>query len=356
MDRSSTEPERNLVAPGGYCGVVQQEVLNCVFVIPSLCVQGVLSFDLFLYDGCCRRSFDDDSKRVHSDGSGTAKFTMRLRYMAHSLGFGPDHLAHIFLPTYYETEWPACLVDPPFALAEGEYAVTGYFRHALRDIMGYLQARTCYLDDLVLSMKPRQLVLLGAGYDTRSYRLANCINGTSRCFEVDSASTQASKLLGLDAAGVNHDHVVFVAADFNAPPGHDDWLGQLLLKGFDVEAETLFIWEGVTYYLSDTDIDTTLQRIVATCSRATVAMDTFSYEYIGRWGSYMRRSFGEEFRSGVHRGHEDQLILRNGLVLAAPLMREAAMNQKYIPRRESGAFVCPVFEQSGFCFITARTP
>jgi len=46
------------------------------------------------------------SMRVKRAASGTAKFTMHMRYLAHCLGFGSDDLARHFLPLFWRSEWP----------------------------------------------------------------------------------------------------------------------------------------------------------------------------------------------------------------------------------------------------------
>lgn len=290
-------------------------------------------------------------------GSGTAKLTMRARYMAHALGFGPDSLAHHFLPAYYETETPAWLSGLSFGLSRFEFWLTGRFSNVLSGPVAYLQARTRYLDDLVASRRPKQLVLLGAGYDTRSYRLAPCLSGEVRCIEVDAPATQASKLRCLDAAGLDRSRVTFVAVDFTAPAGEDDWMCRLLASGFDAQLPSLFIWEGVTYYLPDEAVDATLVRIASTCcSETAVAMDTFEWDMVQRSGAMMQAGFGEPFLSGTVRGQEAQLATRNGLIMHEPIVRVADMNVRFMPRRASGALVCCVHDRMACSFLVAAKP
>ena len=99
-----------------------------------------------------------------------------------------------------------------------------------------------------------QLVILGAGFDTRCYRLSP---RPAHCFEIDAPTTQAEKKEGLAAAGIDSSHVTFVAVDFNS----DDWWAKLLAAGFDPRKPTVFTWEGVIYYLPDVAIDATFERI-----------------------------------------------------------------------------------------------
>lgn len=55
-----------------------------------------------------------------------------------------------------------------------------------------------------------QLVILGAGWDTRSYRMPKRIH----CFEVDTPKTQETKRQMLKKAGLDTTRITFVPADF----------------------------------------------------------------------------------------------------------------------------------------------
>ena len=99
--------------------------------------------------------------------------------------------------------------------------------------------RTCYFDAYIESNAAwaAQLVILGAGFDSRCYRLAQ---RPKRCFELDVPTTQAEKREALTAAGVNSSHVRFVPVDFVK----EDWFVKLMAAGFDATLPTLFLWEG----------------------------------------------------------------------------------------------------------------
>jgi len=107
--------------------------------------------------------------------------------------------------------------------------------------------RTRVIDDLVEGFAPvvDQIVILGAGFDTRPYRLG-CLSGR-RVFEVDHPDTQEAKRSGLATVLASEpDGIVFVPVDFES----DDLAEALLGAGFLFEETTLFLWEGVTQYLS----------------------------------------------------------------------------------------------------------
>lgn len=139
---------------------------------------------------------------------------------------------------------------------------------------GAILARTRYIDDhtkACLDRGVRQLVILGAGYDTRAYRLVRPEQG-ARVFEVDHPATQAFKITKLrEALGTIPAHVEFVAVDFD----RDDLAHRLLAAGYDRSCRTLFIWEGVSYYLDVDAVDRTLAFVARNCTSGSVLLFDF---------------------------------------------------------------------------------
>jgi methyltransferase (TIGR00027 family) len=104
-----------------------------------------------------------------------------------------------------------------------------------------------------------QFVVLGAGFDSRAYRLPGLRKTT--VFEVDHPDTLRRKRTALTRAlGVFPEHVRFVPTDFN----QDDLERAMAAAGYRDSARTLFLWEGVTNYLTEAAVDATLRW----CSRA----------------------------------------------------------------------------------------
>ena len=90
--------------------------------------------------------------------------------------------------------------------------------------------RTRLIDTMVqeaLADGAMQLVLLGAGYDSRAYRLPLAPDVT--VFEVDHPSTQRAKRARLGVSGASVDHVRFVGVDFEL----DNIADRLAGAGFD---------------------------------------------------------------------------------------------------------------------------
>jgi methyltransferase (TIGR00027 family) len=129
-------------------------------------------------------------------------------------------------------------------------------------------SRTAEFDTLIAEnvSTADQLVILGAGLDTRSYGPL----GRSRLkiFEVDEAANQAHKREHLGVAGIESDHVRFVEANF----GQGDWIQSLLASDYDPSGRTIFLWEGVTLYLTDRDVSDTLRLLRLNSARASVVL------------------------------------------------------------------------------------
>lgn len=110
--------------------------------------------------------------------------------------------------------------------------------------------RAKFIDEVVLAeaaLGLDQLILLGAGFDSRPYRLADRLRGV-RIFEVDHPATQASKRARLRRLlGKEPEDVTFVAVDFT----RDDTEAELALAGHDQSARTLVVWCGVSPYLPE---------------------------------------------------------------------------------------------------------
>lgn len=123
-------------------------------------------------------------------------------------------------------------------------------------IFGAQICRTRYIDDAVqeaLAQGIGQVAILGAGLDTRPYRLPG-MDGV-RAFEVDLPAVQAGKKKKVQKYfGHLPDQVTFVPIDFDRQTLEAVLAG----TGFDPAKPTVFIWEGVTQYLNEEAVRRTL--------------------------------------------------------------------------------------------------
>jgi len=116
--------------------------------------------------------------------------------------------------------------------------------------------RTRVIDDALVDIverhKDSQVVILGAGFDTRAYRLSAL--AMARVFELDHPATQRAKREVIVRLKLSSGHVVHAPINFE----HDDLYGVLTGAGIHPNSPIVFVWEGVTNYLSARAVDDTL--------------------------------------------------------------------------------------------------
>jgi methyltransferase (TIGR00027 family) len=135
----------------------------------------------------------------------------------------------------------------------------GYSEKKGPGVMGFLAVRERHIDEFLktqLQSGLEQLVILGAGLDARAYRFDELKR--ARVFEVDHPASQAGKIEKIrQLLGNLPAHVTYVSVDFNTQS-----LGARLAEsGYDELRKTLFIWQGVTQYITPEAVDATLAFI-----------------------------------------------------------------------------------------------
>jgi methyltransferase (TIGR00027 family) len=144
----------------------------------------------------------------------------------------------------------------------------------LPGIMGNLLCRTRFIDDVLKNALENgfdQIVILGAGFDSRAYRIPGIEQ--TRVFEVDHPATQAWKQDRLKKIlGSLPSHVTFVPIDFNRQNLED----VMSTTDFRTDAKTFFIWEGVSQYITTEAVDAVFQFT----SKATGMGSEIAFTYI----------------------------------------------------------------------------
>jgi methyltransferase (TIGR00027 family) len=174
---------------------------------------------------------------------------------------------------------------------------------AMPGALGYFNARTRYFDEMLtreLASGLDQLVLLGAGFDSRPFRFAHQL-ASARVFAVDMPrvlSVRHELLGGVPQAPFS----VAVPIDFE----RDDLAERLLAHGYTIEgARTLFLWEGVTYYLPSEAVNAVLGQIAALSSaRSSLVFDYSTHAFFaGDNSSYGAKRLAQGWRrlGNVHR-------------------------------------------------------
>ena len=137
-------------------------------------------------------------------------------------------------------------------IAIGNWLVPGGF--------GFLIGRTCFIDRALrdaLKEGIDQLVILGAGYDCRAYRLPQ--PSPVSTFEVDHPDTQTRKRKVVERLeSCSTANVRFVAVDFE----RESLETEMTKSGFVSGLRNFFIWEGVTQYLRPRSVDAALRYMV----------------------------------------------------------------------------------------------
>ena len=141
-------------------------------------------------------------------------------------------------------------------------------------ICGSILARTRFIDDCLgeaIQNDLKQLVILGAGYDTRSLRF-DALKNNVNVFELDHPATQREKIARMKAVMKSlPEHVKYVQIRFD----RDDLEKTLFKNGYDPTQNSFFIWEGVTYYIDADAVDRTLTFI----SRNSAVGGTVVFDY-----------------------------------------------------------------------------
>jgi methyltransferase (TIGR00027 family) len=209
------------------------------------------------------------------------------------------------------------LVNPVFFLLAKLFA--GYGEWRAPGTSGFLAARTRYIDDYLqacLDSGIDQLVILGAGLDSRAYRFEQ-LRGGAKVFEVDHPATQQEKCRKVRKIfGELPRHVTFVPIDFN-----EESLEKLFDFGYDRQCKSLFIWEGVTYYLTAEAVDSTLEFVRGNSGNGSSII--FDYVYVSaltaahKRGEIARmqrygRVTGEQLTFGLAEGKVEEFLIQRG--------------------------------------------
>jgi len=158
----------------------------------------------------------------------------------------------------------------------------------------------------------RQVVLLGAGFDCRAHRFADELTN-ARVFEVDRAPTQAVKRKHVPASSV-----VYVPSDFL----RDDLFDKLGAAGWS-GIPTLFVWEGVTNYLTEDAVLAVLRTIAERSPGSTIVFTYIHRGVLDRPADFVGgprivanvKALGEPWTFGLLPEQVAAFVDRAGLVL-----------------------------------------
>lgn len=188
--------------------------------------------------------------------------------------------------------------------------------------LGAILCRTRYIDDVLkrsLEEGIDQLVILGAGFDSRPYRIAGV--DQAQVFEVDLPGARKLKQNRVEKVlGAVPEHVTLIGMNFDQE-NLDDILSA---AGFQRGKRTLFIWEGVTQYITAEAVSSTLEfvsgasgvgsGIVFTYVRRGLIDGTARPDWFGPFLSFAER-VGSPLIFGLDQVEMEQYLSDRGLRL-----------------------------------------
>jgi methyltransferase (TIGR00027 family) len=198
--------------------------------------------------------------------------------------------------------------DPWAAALAGEegMALTAEQDRIFPHLELWTAVRTAYLDAHVHNWTAagvRQVVLLGAGLDTRAVRLAR---PGVRFFEVDQPATQAYKRERVAALeGYAADAATYVSCDFEV----DDFVERLAAAGHRLDEPALVLWEGVTPYLTEDAVRATLRRVATGLDARSILLFDHLLKAQATEGKNDTRRFVERLGEPVRWGTTDAVPL-----------------------------------------------
>ncbi|MGK4002168.1 SAM-dependent methyltransferase [Sorangium sp. So ce1036] len=175
-------------------------------------------------------------------------------------------------------------------------------------IRGSMLCRKRYIDDKTLEALRagnEVVVLLGAGMDTRAYRIPALANVP--VFEVDLPENIEHKRTTLRRVlGGVPESVRLVPIDFET----QDLATGLAAHGYDIARRTLFVWEGVTQYLTERGVRETFRFLAGAAAGSRLVF------------TYVRKDFldGENFygaENAYQRFKVKEKVWRFGMAPAA---------------------------------------
>ncbi|MBP2656024.1 MAG: methyltransferase [Firmicutes bacterium] len=278
------------------------------------------------------------SKRIKVQVSKTAQLTCGARalsyYSKDRYYKSEDYLAPIFMSPYF------VFIVKHFPNFASKFASKGGGYE-------YLISRTKLIDEFVKnhSSKFQQILILGAGFDSRAIRFNNELSHAT-IFELDAPITQNAKINRLRGKKIKlPSNLKFIPADFT-----DESLPQKLdAVGFKKEMTSLYILEGLTYYLDQETINTTFNQISEYSGKDSMIVFDYIYSSVIRQETTHKAEeriyqgaakIGENLTFGIEKGQIEQFLLKYKFELVDEFDSNR-LGEKYF-RNEKGEIFAPV--------------
>jgi methyltransferase (TIGR00027 family) len=189
---------------------------------------------------------------------------------------------------------------------------------APRGIYEYVIARTKYIDAVfrqALVENCNQILIFGAGFDTRALRFEDALENT-RVFELDAPATQQAKIGQYQKRHLAvPPSLTFIAIDFDK----ESLSMKLDEAGFWMQRRSLFILEGLVMYLQPESVEATFQTIRDYAGRGSWVVFDYIYASVlrreginyGETGIVQTVSdAGEQWHFGIEKGQIEEFLAK----------------------------------------------
>jgi len=194
---------------------------------------------------------------------------------------------------------------------------------APKGIYEYVIARTKYIDAVfkkALVEQFEQILIFGAGFDTRALRFQDAI-GNTIVFELDVPLTQQAKIGQYEKRHLAiPENLIFIAIDFDK----ESLSTKLDEAGFHKNQRSLFILEGLVMYLQPESVDETFRIIRDYSANGSWVVFDYIYAsilrkegiYYGETGIEQTVSNADEqWQFGIEKGQIEQFLTKYGMKL-----------------------------------------
>lgn len=195
-----------------------------------------------------------------------------------------------------------------------------YYERLFPGLANSIRARVRYFDDFVMNSIDKgleQLVILGAGYDTRAYRIEG-LKEKVKVFELDHPGTQNEKIEKVKKIfGFLPSHVIYVPVDSET----ENFGKRLMEQGYDKSLKTLFIMEGFVMYIPVESFDEILFFIVKNSGKGSAILFDYYPESVVNGTCKLEvgkniRNFvaqqGESLKFGIKEGTVETFLTHRG--------------------------------------------
>ena len=250
---------------------------------------------------------------------------------------GPDYIAYELVPRFFKliirSRWLFKIFSRRI-FSEGTYE--------------YVIARTKYFDAAFTAALEKgfdQIVIFGAGFDSRALRFSDLNKGTI-IFELDAPITQQEKLKAYQSKRLLiPKNLKFVPIDFNKEKMED----KISQASFVAGKRTLFLLEGVTMYLSKDAVESTLQFVSDVSGSDSMVVFDHIYagvlrgenKYYGEKGMYKRTAkVGEEWTFALEENEAEPFLNKFGFAVK-DCCNAHELEERYF-RNSKGAVVAKI--------------